>query len=53
MSRVALQVSTPRPRQNAGLIRNQLAGAVPPAEELGPGTQSMLVDLAVLSADYF
>jgi hypothetical protein len=49
MSRVALQVSTPRPRQNAGLIRNELAGAVPPAEELGPGTQSMLVDLAVLS----
>ena len=48
MSRVALQVSTPRPRQGAGLIRNQPDSGLPP-EDQGPGTQSMLVDLAVLS----
>jgi hypothetical protein len=48
MSRVALQVSTPRPRQGAGLIRNELAPEAP-AEDTGPGTQSMLVDLAVHS----
>jgi hypothetical protein len=48
MSRVALQVSTPRPRQGAGLIRNALAPEAP-SEDTGPGTQSMLVDLAVMS----
>ncbi len=48
MSRVALQVSTPRPRQGAGLIRNELAPEAP-SEDTGPGTQSMLVDLAVHS----
>ena len=48
MSRVALQVSTPRPRQGAGLIRNELASGQAP-DETAPGTQSMLVDLAVLS----
>ena len=48
MSRVALQVSTPRPRQGAGLIRNELAPGQQ-ADETAPGTQSMLVDLAVLS----
>ena len=48
MSRVALQVATPRPRQDSGLIRGPAHAPMFPID-LGPGAQSMQVDLAVLS----
>ena len=49
MSRVALQVSTPRPREGAGLIRTEVFEPRRTPQEGAAPAQSMVFDLAELS----